>query len=169
VVLKLDPVQFEKGHRKADDALKKTREGGVKGLGDVEKAAKQTTDAFRKLAVEILAFFGVKLTIASLKQFTTQITQTDLSLGRTAQAVGMSSEELSKWEGVGELLGVAAGSTAAAFSHLRDTFQAANLGERPAALDMFKRIADLGGITLPDRKEFYQIPGSVDSQRSQHS
>lgn len=148
--MQADASNFVKHFKDTREAGKKAKEESVRTLSDIEKAAASATTAFQTLALGVTAFFGGLLAANRLEQFSTQLNQTDAQLGRTARALGMAPGTLSIWEGMGQRLGVAAGSTAAAFANIADIVARSKLGERPAQLDMMRRMQAEGGVALPN-------------------
>ena len=111
VTLGLDATGFKKGQKETQEALKKTRETTDAQGKEMEARAKLTADAFKKIKSEILGLVSV----TGLVAFAARITDSDAAVGRLSKNLGVSTKELSAWEGMAKKFGGSAGDIDASF------------------------------------------------------
>ncbi len=123
VSLSLDPKDFTKGQKQAVAALKKIEEQSAHTAKEVQASGKAMADAFVKVRNEVLALGAAFLGVSSIRAFADKITGSDAALGRLANNVGMSTEDLSAWEGAAERAGGSAQGMAATIKTMTQQMQ----------------------------------------------
>jgi len=110
VLLNLDPKGFTDGQKEAVKSLKKTEGEATKTAKNMQAEGKKAGEFFSGIKTQVLALGAAFLGTAAITSFANHITASDAALGRLATNVGMSTEDLSAWEGAA----VRAGGSAAA-------------------------------------------------------
>lgn len=123
VELGFDTSGMEKGRVRVEDAFKRTQDSAKKTGKTIDEAAKNSGEYLNKLRNNVLALFAAFTAGRGIKEFVTDITQTDAGLGRFANMVGQSAEKIASWRGAGRLMGVQAGEIDSAISSLTQNFQ----------------------------------------------
>jgi len=105
VTLGLDPSGFKKGQKEAAQALLQSRQNFEKTGREIEHRAKSMTEFMSALRGNVLLLFAAFTGGRGLKQFMSDVTQSNAALGRMAPLVGTTARELSKWQGAVTSLG----------------------------------------------------------------
>jgi hypothetical protein len=105
VTLGLDPKQFNKGQKDSEAALKKTKTQADKTNKAMQEGAKKAANALNKFRNEVLGLVAAFLGVRAVVSFGKSITDSDAALGYFAKNIGISSEDLSAWEGVAKRTG----------------------------------------------------------------
>lgn len=158
VQLTLDQKNFVKGSKDAQLTFKKTKEQVAAAAKDIEASGKKAATFFtemRKAAVELFAVFeGGK----GLKNFLADVTVTDAAVGRTAKTLGMSTEQLSKWQGVAEAAGGTAAGITSAMQGLSQAAQEFFLTGKSAILPYMRTLH----LAWDDLKDLRKIADRVE-------
>ena len=119
ITLGLDTKGLKQGQAESnkaiDDTKKKTKEltdqeskrdkEVKKRHEESKKRTKETSDGFKTLSKDALAFFGAITTATGAAKFIGDITNTNAQLQRTATNLGSTTESLSAWGGAVERMG----------------------------------------------------------------
>ncbi len=105
VTLGLDPSGFKKGQKEAAQALLQSKQNFERTGRDIEHRAKSMSEFMGALRGNVLLMFAALTGGRGLKQFMTDVTQSNAALGRMAPLVGTTARELSKWQGAVTSLG----------------------------------------------------------------
>lgn len=105
ITLGLDVSGVTKGQKDAQEALQKTGKEAEKQQKELDQAAKRTAESYKKVRDGILEVTAAIVGAVAGKEFLAYITATDVAVGRLAKNIGVSTEELSAWEGVARRLG----------------------------------------------------------------
>lgn len=119
VELKLDPKQFDQASK---DQVGKLRQFEHEHERHSKKMAKDTdslTQAFSLLQGRLLAIAGLFMGGMGISQFTEHITKLTAQTGFLANSLGISTTEITKWQGVGATVGATAGEMAQAVASIR--------------------------------------------------
>ncbi len=146
VTLGLDPSGYVKGTAAAQASLKQMNAEELKAAKEQEAATKLRTEAYRKLATEVLGLFAVFTAGRGVADFVRDITAGDAAAGRLAHNLNMSVGDLQAWEGAAQRAGGSAAGIDAAFSSLTQQFQQFSLTGQSAVLPYFKQL----GIDVSD-------------------
>jgi len=120
VELKLDPKQFDQASK---DQVGKLRQFEREHERHSKKMAKDTdslTQAFSLLQGRLLAIAGLFMSGMGISQFTEHITKLTVQTGMLAQSLGLSTTEITKWQGVGSTIGASPGEMAQAIASVRN-------------------------------------------------
>src|SRR6185437_3521854 len=120
VELKLDPKQFDQASK---DQVGKLRQFEREHERHSKKMAKDTdslTQAFSLLQGRLLAIAGLFMGGMGISQFTEHITKLTVQTGMLAQSLGLSTTEITKWQGVGSTIGASPGEMAQAIASVRN-------------------------------------------------
>jgi hypothetical protein len=105
ITLGIDPSQFEKGHREADDALKKTKERAVKQAEEIEGGNENLAETFAKITTEAALFFAALAAINAAKDLLIKVNRSNSALGRFAKNVGASPQTVASVDYAVERMG----------------------------------------------------------------
>jgi hypothetical protein len=92
VTLSLNGSQFRQGSVQAQEQLKKTENQARRSAGNIEKSAAQATEFFRKLRNQVAALSAAYLSFSGIRAWTERLNQQDAALGRSAAAMGATTE-----------------------------------------------------------------------------
>jgi len=123
VTLGIDPSGFKKGHKEAQDALKKTGEEAKKQNAEMDAGIKQLANGYRAVRNELLAMVGVTLSMSGMRQFIEAITKSDAATGRLAGNLGIATQELSAYQNMAKRFGGSAEDMASSFRTVNDIIQ----------------------------------------------
>ncbi len=140
VTLGLDPSGYVKGTETARAELKKMTDEEVKAAKQQEAATNNRTEAYRKLATEVLGLFAVFTAGRGVADFVRDITSGDAATGRLAHNLNMTTDALAAWEEAGKRSGATAAGIDAAFSGLSDQLNAFPLTGNAGVLPFFKQL-----------------------------
>lgn len=136
VELKLDPKQFDQAQK---DQVRKLREFEREHERHSKKLASDTgavTQAFSLLQGRLLAIAGLFMGGMGITQFTEHITKLTVQTGLLAQSLGLSTSQITKWQGVGATVGAAPGEMAQAIASVRNAQSDLRNG-RPSEMQKF--------------------------------
>ena len=123
VTLNLDAADFKKGvevattaqkkladeatagQKKAADEQKKTRDDAKKTADELHERGKVAADFFKQITEAAISMFAVFTAGKSVKDFIRDVSGTNAALGRLAPNLGLSVEQLSKWQNALALTG----------------------------------------------------------------
>jgi hypothetical protein len=123
VTLGLDSSAFKKGSKDIDKSLKDTKDGANRTAKDMEASGKVAAEFFGKLRNQFIALELALTAGKGAKSFVKDVTQSDAAIGRAAKNIGVSTEELSKWQNMAGQLGGAASDVTQTMSGLSQAFQ----------------------------------------------
>lgn len=120
---------------------------------DAEEFAKRRSEGYRKLAGTVVGLYAVFTGGRSIAQFTRDITNSDAATGRFANNVGLSTQELTAWEGAAERAGGSATGIAGSIRGLTQNFQQFALTGQSSVVPYFRylgiQISDASGKIRP--------------------
>lgn len=118
VRLGLDPSGFNKGQKEAAQSFLKTKNDAASAAKDMGNSGKKAGEFFGQLRGQVLLLFAAFAGGKSIKQFVADLTSTDALLGRVANIIGSTTQELSKWQGAAEAMGGSASGAANSIASL---------------------------------------------------
>ena len=133
VTLGLDPKKFNKGQKDSEAALKKTKTQADKTNKALEDGAKKAAQAINKVKNEVLGLVVAFLGVRAVVSFGESITNSDAAMGRFANNVGMSTKELSGWEGAIQRAGGTADDMAQSIGAISHQMSDMQMGIQPSA------------------------------------
>lgn len=145
VTLGLDPAQFTKGQKDAAAALVKTRESATKEGKQIEKSIDNAGEAVERLARNALKLFAIFTAGRAIKDFVSDITNADSSLGRLAKSIGSTPEAISALGNAVARNGGSADAAAGSFQRLSDSINEMKTTGNSSALPAFARLQGLSG------------------------
>jgi hypothetical protein len=119
--LGFDVEDYKKGKKEVDEGQKRMRETSEKTRKAWEDDGRKVVSAFNSIKREVLAVgaaFGLAFGVSAIRNFAESIITGDAAVGRLAKNLGMSTEELSRWEGMAGKLGSSSSGANAAFRNL---------------------------------------------------
>jgi hypothetical protein len=144
VTLGLDGKDFEKGQKKTQEALEKTRKDADKTARDMEHAGKQAAQFFSKMRNEALAFFAALAVGSGLKSFVENSIVAAAGVGRLSDNLDISTKRLTAWQQAAERAGGSAGGALAQLKQSADDVAKFKMGMGSDSLNWFFR---MGGST----------------------
>ena len=160
ITLGLDSSQFRKDQVAVADSSKKLKESLVKDGKDVEKSGKDAAESWGALRKEILGTIAAFIGLDAIKNAVGDVTKFNKELSQSAQAIGVSAQELSAWGMAVERMGGDANSARASLQHLADIFNELKSGKAsPETFFWFSRLMAEGGVKLNAAKPMLeQLP-----------
>lgn len=120
MTLGLDASEFDKGQKAAAAAFLKTKDAAAAAGKDIEDSSKRSADAIDRVTKSALGLFAVLVGARSFGDFVSNITQADVALGNLSGNLGMSAQDLAKWEGAAVRVGDTAEGAASAIQAASD-------------------------------------------------
>jgi flagellum-specific peptidoglycan hydrolase FlgJ len=127
VTLSLNGSQFRQGSVQAQEQLKKTENQARRSAGNIEKSAAQATEFFRKLRNQVAALSAAYLSFSGIRAWTERLNQQDAALGRSATAMGATTEGLAALGAATERAGGSAGDMTATMRRMATQVQELSL------------------------------------------
>lgn len=121
VTLGIDSSQFAKGSKEAAAQAKNIGERMVATGKSIESSAKKAGDGLSALRGQILMLFAAFSAGKGLSAFTQDIVSSGAAIGRWANFIGTSTQELSKWQGVAKATGGSADSITGSINALNQS------------------------------------------------
>lgn len=148
VQLSLDPTKFTAGQKDAIASLRKFEDQATRTGKNIEAQGKKTEEFFANLKREATVLLGTFLGGRGVKEFVSYITSADAATNRLSKTVGMSTRDLSAWQGAIRQIGGSAESATGGIVGMNDAVQQFLLtGELPA-LRVFNQL----GVSLFNAK-----------------
>ena len=147
VELGLDPKNFTQSQQKALDQLRKFQTEAAKAGKEIEASQRRVGESLNQMKREVLGFLGLSFGGAAARQFFDFVTNLDAAIGRTSKTLGISTRELSAWQGAVEQSGGSAQSITGAMQGLSGAMQQLVLTGNASFVPLFNRL----GISLYQR------------------
>jgi hypothetical protein len=148
VELGLDPTKFTKGQRQALDAFKKTKEEAVNSGKAVEEQSKKSFEALGGIKTQALELFAAIGGATAIVGLATKVTTADAAVGRLSRNIGVSSETISKWQGVARIFGGDAQSMAQTFTTISDAVAGFKIGKISPLIADLRALSSAGGTAI---------------------
>jgi len=110
-----------------------------KSLGDLTARATSLLGVVLKIGAPLLALFGGG-SLMGIYQMTERWAQLGFAASTTSQIIGISTQKLMEWRGVGDLVGISAETMTKGFQGFSDTLQDAKWGRNQAVFGMLKML-----------------------------
>lgn len=144
ITLGLDPRNFNQQQKDAIKHLRDFENEATRAGKNIESQGKKTQEFFSGLKREATVLLGTFLGGRGIKEFVSFVTTADAATGRMAKTIGMSTRELSAWQGAIKQIGGTAESATGGITGMNDAVQQFLLtGELPA-LRVFNQL----GVSL---------------------
>ena len=130
VQLKLDPKQFDEAQRAQIGKLRSFEREHERHSAKLKKDTGGVTEAFTLLQGRLLAIAGLFMGGMGIQAFTEHITRLTAQTGYLATSLGVSTAELTKWQGAGATVGATAGEITQAITRVRTDFTKMSMGQR---------------------------------------
>lgn len=142
LVLKLtvENAEFRRSIDQMQEQLRGFRENATRQTGAVETAANRTAEGFTKLRNEVLGLLGAFFSTRAIIEFTKQITEMDLALGRAASASGVFVKDFGAWQDAARALGGPADTFTKALLNIQNALGQYHAGEQSPFLAMLTRM-----------------------------
>jgi hypothetical protein len=156
--------------RSLEEHLVKAQTETSKRIQQVEHVGRQAAQQFQTLSNHVLGLLGTLAGAYSLTQFVKGIVTTDAAIGRLSKMLGISTEELSAWQGAAEQAGGAADDVNQSFMSLSQEFQRLQATGHSSITPFFEAMH----IPLMDKetgqlRQFRDIMGDLADFASKHS
>jgi len=99
VKLGLDSKDFERGEKRVNEGLEKTRKRTDRIGKDIAASGQDAAEFFGQMQRAAVKFFAVLTVGRGLSDFTRQVIQGGAQLDRMSQNLGVSADRLSRWQG----------------------------------------------------------------------
>jgi hypothetical protein len=154
--------------RSLEEHLVKAQTETTKRIRQVEEVGRQASQQFKTLSNHVLGLLGTLAGAYSLTQFVKGIVNTDAAVGRLSKMLGISTEELSKWQGAAELAGGSADDVNQSFMSMSQEFQRFDATGQTSLIPAFRAM----GIQLTDSnnklRSFKDLMGDLAEFASKH-
>jgi len=148
VSLNLDAKGFDAGQKKMVGNLRQLEGETAKTAAKMEESGKQAAEFFAGLRNQALALFGAFTAGKGAASFASYFTNVNSSIGRMSANLGLSTEQLSAWQGVGKRVGTTAEEVAGNFKTIASQVQALQMtGQLPGYEALAKAGVDLQKFT----------------------
>jgi hypothetical protein len=146
VALGLDASGFTKGQKDASVALKKTNDEATRTAKELELRGKQAGEFFSQIKNQALGMLAVFTAGKGLSSFVSDVVAGDAAVGRMATNIGMSTEDLSAWQGVAERAGGSAAGMSGSLKAMAQQMAQISISGTPGA-QVLQSLA-MGGINI---------------------
>lgn len=131
-VLRLDPAPFLLGKKKADEALKQTKDAAQQTGTNMELAGKKAASFFSQIKREAMGL-GLVLGGVGLGAFVKNTIDTNAAIGHLSDNINTATQNLSAWQGVVKSVGGQAGEATSSLQALSQAYQNYRIGIMPSA------------------------------------
>src|ERR1700744_501150 len=140
VTLDLDPSKFTAGQKKPADSLLKVREDAVQTRKVWEESNRRVAESFHGVTNELLGLGAAIIGVSSIADLIKQTVALDANVGRLAHNLGVSTEELSAWEGAIRQMGGSTQDADASIQSLVSAFEQIRLTGNSPRIPYFQLI-----------------------------
>lgn len=142
VELGLDASKFNAQQRAAVDGAKRNVDGLRKQGAEAEEAFDRVSDSLTSLGKRAVGIFSLLAGTSSVTAFIAGTVHAGAEVGRLSRAIGVSANEISRWQGVAKEFGSSGEQMASSFKEISNVFTAWNVGgpEAPGIMQMFRVI-----------------------------
>lgn len=119
VQLDLDPKKFNEGQKDAVESLRKLEDGATKHVKATKSEFDGLLDVFKAVQGRLLAISALVATGIGFESFTAKIARANAETGYLANNLGVSVQELQKWEAAGATVGAQANEIAQSFATIQ--------------------------------------------------
>jgi hypothetical protein len=123
VSLNLDGSGFKAGAKQVDKGLKDSREGVDRTAKEFEAKGKLMAEFLGQVRNQALGIAAIITTGLGLKAFASNVTASDAAVGRVSRTIGLSTEELSRWQNAAQRAGGSAEAITGTLQGLSQQFQ----------------------------------------------
>lgn len=127
----LDPKNFTAGQKQILTQVKELQQESQKGATETERQTRKAADGLSMLKREAIAMLGAFFGGRGVKDLVAYLTTFDAAVGRSAKTLNVSTQELSKWQGVAQQTGGTAESVTASLQGITDELNKFQLGFGP--------------------------------------
>lgn len=152
VELGLDPSKFTKGQQAAFDSAKKLEDQQLSSAKNIEHSSGRAADAIAGIRTQALSMLAVLTGGKGLLDFSVGLTNADAKLGRLERNLGISSQTISKWQGLARIMGGDAATMAASFTTISDAFAGWKIGLVTPLIADLRAISTAGGKIIDVNK-----------------
>ena len=145
ITLGLDASNFDKGRKKVEDGLKKTKDGAGDTAKYMEAQGKRAAGFFSSIRNELLALAGVTLSVHGLTSFVKSTTNGLMNMSIQSKALGISARSLDGWAKAATAAGSSAEKITGTLGNFQNAIQAFRSGD--ASSPIFKALALLNADT----------------------
>jgi len=153
VELGLDPAKFTQGQKSAMQAFNKARNEAERHAKAIEASGARAVEFFQKLKREALGLVAALVGGTELKQFVTNITNTDAAVGRLAKTMDLPPSVLIKWRNAAKLWGGSEDSITNVLRTLKSDMKKLELGIVPDWLKYLNQFVRLDITKVKDADE----------------
>jgi flagellum-specific peptidoglycan hydrolase FlgJ len=114
----------KKAAHEQQEAAKQTAEVQREAARRAEEAYGKTADSVKRVATELLALFGISMSVSAIERLFSGILRTNEQASNLARSIGMDVDALTTWENMAGRLGGTAQGTASALATLARERQA---------------------------------------------
>lgn len=153
VELGFDTAGMKAGRVEITDIFKKLRDEVKKTGKDTEDSSKKSSEYLTRLRNNVLALYAAFTAGRGLKEFVSDMTTSNATIGRFAKSIGESVQDIAGWRAAGRQMGVSAEDIDGTFSGLTQQFQQFALTGDSTVVPWFRSlgmsISDANGKMIP--------------------
>lgn len=140
ITLGLDSSNYKKGQKDNEQDQKKLRDDAEKTGKTFDEQGKKMANSVAAVRDQVIAMIAAFTAGTGIKDFVQQLTAADAALGRASNNLGMSSAQLSTWQGVAERTGGSAQGITASMKSLSQGMVQLALTGQSSALPYFRAL-----------------------------
>jgi chaperonin cofactor prefoldin len=157
VELGLDASKFDEGQKKAVEGLRKMEEATQKHVKPVTSEFDKLLSGFKEMQGRLLGIGALIASGLGLDRLIGDITKLTAETGYLAKSLGISAQELAKWENAGATVGATANDIASGISSIEKSFATMQLhGEGP-----LQKFAYATGLNFYNKQGQPQSPTEI--------
>ncbi|WP_317135198.1 hypothetical protein [Nguyenibacter vanlangensis] len=149
VALGLDPAEFKKGTKDAEEILKRFQTVSVKAAKESQAQAKHMTESIGAVRDKVLGLFAAFTAGASMRDFFRDVSGATVESHNLAQSLGVSTQALNRWEAASRYAGGTADGIRQTFQGLNNELQDYQLYHRMGA---HMQVMAAQGVSLLDEQ-----------------
>lgn len=157
----LDSSGYKKGRKDVESDNKALREDSEKTAKTLNENSKKVADGIGEIRDSVIGLFAAFTAGRGLKEFVSALTASDSALGRAAKNIGVSTDQLSAWQGVAERVGGTAQGITGSMQNLAQQFQQLQATGQSGVVPYFRAlgvgIADSAGKMRPMRDILFDV------------
>lgn len=159
--LGFDTANVEKGRKQVVDNLTKTKQAAQDTGKAIEDSAQKAGDYLSRLRNNVIGLYAAFTAGRGLKEFLSDMTTSNAAVGRFANTINESVQNIASWRAAGSLLGISAGDIDSTFQNLTTQFEQFRLTGDSTVVPWFRAVGlsmtDIDGKMIPLGDQFLNL------------
>lgn len=148
VELGLDASKFTLQQRESFEAAKRLEQQQLKAAKNVEYSAGRTSDSIQALGRKAIGAFALITASKGLADFAVSAVQAGAAVGRVSRSINVSSNIITRWQGLAKIFGGSPESMAESFVRMSDTLKGWERGQIDPIVAQYRALAAEGGTVI---------------------